>query len=78
VALTCRNQNLLLAVTDNGCGFDSAQIAPGFGLQGLRERAAELGGTLVVKTHPGGGTRVVARVPLVIEEGAEQTMQEKL
>jgi signal transduction histidine kinase len=78
VALTCRNQNLLLAVTDNGCGFDSAQIAPGFGLQGLRERAAELGGTLIVKTHPGGGTRVVARVPLVIEEGAEQTMQEKL
>jgi signal transduction histidine kinase len=30
----------------------------------MRERAAELGGVLSVEPRPGGGTRVVARLPL--------------
>jgi signal transduction histidine kinase len=54
-------------VTDNGCGFDPA-TAPGtdsghFGLQGIRERAARLGGQAVIRSAPGQGTVISARVP---------------
>jgi signal transduction histidine kinase len=30
----------------------------------MRERAAELGGTLVIDSPPDGGTRIVARLPI--------------
>jgi signal transduction histidine kinase len=72
VALTCPGPNLLLSVADDGCGFEPARVAPGFGLQGLRERAEDLGGTLVVESQPGYGTRVVARLPLKLDEEAQE------
>jgi signal transduction histidine kinase len=34
------------------------------GTTSMRERAAELGGTLEVETAPGSGTTVRARIPL--------------
>jgi two-component system NarL family sensor kinase len=37
-------------------------------MNSMRERAEELGGTLVVEQNPEGGTRVVARLPLPGEE----------
>lgn len=51
------------SVTDNGTGFDSATV-PGpdqghFGLQGIRERAAERNGTVDVLSRPSNGTRIV-------------------
>ena len=49
-------------VEDDGVGFDPAG-APGFGLAGLRDRAAEVGGRLDVASAPGRGTRVTVRVP---------------
>ncbi len=50
-----------LTVTDNGVGFDPG-TTPGVGLSSMRERAEELGGTLVVKSDPGTGTRVTASI----------------
>lgn len=52
------------AVTDDGTGFDPA-TAPGpseghFGLQGVRERLREFGGTLTVESRPGHGARFIA------------------
>jgi signal transduction histidine kinase len=49
-------------VEDDGVGFvpDDAQ---GVGLAGLRDRAAEVGGTVDVVSAPGEGTRVTVRVP---------------
>jgi signal transduction histidine kinase len=35
------------------------------GLSSMRERAEELGGTLAVEPGPQGGTRVLARLPLL-------------
>jgi len=54
-----------LEVRDDGQGFAADQTAaPGhFGLTGMRERAAAIGGTLEVTSEPGGGTEVRLRVP---------------
>ena len=37
----------------------------------MRERAEELGGTLVIEPGPEGGTRVLARLPLAVTEDSE-------
>ncbi|MGW5354567.1 sensor histidine kinase [Streptomyces sp. NPDC004031] len=56
---------LHLAVRDTGRGFaPEAAPGPGYGLPGLRARAAELGGTATVSSTPGAGTCVTVRLPL--------------
>ena len=54
------------SVTDNGNGFDP-DAAPGpadghFGLQGIRERAVELGGCVHFESAPGQGARIDVRL----------------
>lgn len=52
-----------LEIVDDGCGFDPQQTATGrFGLAGMRERAALLGGTVDIQSRPGCGTRIVIRI----------------
>jgi signal transduction histidine kinase len=54
-----------LRVTDDGAGFELAQVPPGrFGLIGLNERARLLGGQLSLQTSLGAGTCVEVVVPL--------------
>jgi signal transduction histidine kinase len=45
-----------LTVTDDGAGLDPAVASPGVGLASMRERAAELGGTLTIESGAGGTT----------------------
>ena len=53
-----------LEVEDKGRGFDPEHAdAGGLGLDGMRERAAEIGWSLTVESSPGAGTRVVAEEP---------------
>jgi signal transduction histidine kinase/ligand-binding sensor domain-containing protein len=51
---------IALEVRDDGRGFatDEAQPSGHFGLTGMRERAAAIGGTLEVTSEPGAGTTV--------------------
>jgi NarL family two-component system sensor histidine kinase YdfH len=58
VRLSVSNGELRVVVTDDGVGFDAEHAPGGFGLAGLRERAARLGGTLRVDSRPGAGTTV--------------------
>jgi signal transduction histidine kinase len=52
-------------VTDDGTGFDMHSVSDaGLGLRAMRDRAAELGGTLDVNSEPGAGTVVRAVFPL--------------
>ncbi len=51
-------------VADDGVGFEPNLVREGFGLVGMRERAALLGGTLEVSSNRGSGTRVRAEIPL--------------
>jgi signal transduction histidine kinase len=56
-----------LCVSDNGAGFsaEAAWNKPlSFGLAGMRERAALLGGTLSLRTAPGQGTAVALQLPI--------------
>ena len=55
---------LRLEVIDDGVGIAAERVA-GVGLSSMRERAEELGGTLAVEVGPRGGTRVLARLPLL-------------
>jgi len=54
---------LRIEIVDDGRG--GADPAAGSGLRGLADRAAALGGRLDVRSPVGGGTVIVARLPLV-------------
>ncbi len=57
--------SVALEVSDDGSGFDPSGYFPGhLGLRSMRERAAQLGGTLEIESSPGRGTRVITRIPL--------------
>jgi signal transduction histidine kinase len=53
---------LRLRVIDDGTGFDPAASAGGFGLGGMRERAALVGAELSVRSGPGSGTEVAVEI----------------
>jgi two-component system sensor histidine kinase UhpB len=59
-----------IEVADNGRGLVPAAGCDGLGLVGMRERAAELGGALAIRSPRTGGTVVSARLPLVPSEPA--------
>ena len=69
-AATCRlslhrdGGEAVLAVEDDGRGFDVDRVVPGQGLGNLQGRAASLGGSLTVARAEDHGTRVEARLPL--------------
>ena len=53
-----------LNVEDDGQGCDLALVNGGFGLRGMRERISSLNGELSVRSQPGQGMSISARVPL--------------
>lgn len=61
VQLRVQAGSLWLAIGDNGVGF-SAETQPGVGLTSMRERSAELGGTLTIDTAH--GVTITAMLPL--------------
>lgn len=63
VELTYQPARLDLRVDDDGPGA-AAPVTEGYGLRGMRERAAALGGTVATASRPGGGFQVHASLPL--------------
>ncbi len=62
-------REVVCRIRDDGWGFDPEAAAAngkreGFGLDGIRERIAPLGGALDVCSRPGRGTEVLVRVPV--------------
>jgi two-component system sensor histidine kinase UhpB len=54
-----------VTVTDDGIGMPAAEVRPGhFGLRGLAERIARLGGTFNVSQREPHGVRLIAEIPL--------------
>ena len=65
------DSHIEIEVSDEGVGFDPNLVREGFGLVGMRERAALLGGTLSVDSKQGSGTSIRAEIPLVPEDEDE-------
>ena len=71
ITLMRDGRNVQLRIQDDGVGFDpstSPVSAAGdrhhLGLQGMRERAALLGGSVAVEAAPGAGTLITAHFPV--------------
>lgn len=73
VALTYAHEAVTLEIRDDGRGFDLDLVAQryarerGHGLHNISHRIDLLGGRLRIHTSPGGGTRIMAEVPLARE-----------
>jgi signal transduction histidine kinase len=62
VTIHADGDRLSVVIRDDGKG--GADPSAGSGLRGLTDRVAALGGSLDVKSPPGGGTTIVAQLPL--------------
>ena len=55
---------VMLEIHDDGAGFDTTASFPGhLGLQSMRERITNLGGTFAIESTPVAGTRICVSVP---------------
>jgi signal transduction histidine kinase len=63
VRITRAGGRLHVEISDDGRGFDPAEVDRAGGLAGLADRLAALGGELEVSAGKGGGTRLRATVP---------------
>jgi PAS domain S-box-containing protein len=61
VSVVHRRGIMVIEVADDGCG--GADLATGSGLRGLADRVDALGGTFVVESPRGAGTRLLAEIP---------------
>ncbi len=60
VTWTCDGSSAVLAISDNGRGFPDGHTGriDSYGILGMRERAASVGASLELLSHPGEGTTV--------------------
>lgn len=68
IALVAEGGDVVLRVEDDGRGFDVVAVRgrrsqTSFGLAGMGERSALLGGTLSISSHPGEGAVLELRLP---------------
>lgn len=68
VTLSYLDEEVAVDVVDDGIGFEIHDVSGcpaegSFGLSVMRDRAAQVGGTLVIESTPGSGTAIHAAVP---------------
>ncbi|HSM57500.1 MAG TPA: GAF domain-containing sensor histidine kinase [Candidatus Sulfomarinibacteraceae bacterium] len=72
VTLEVASDCVTLTVRDDGVGFDLKGMtlweSDSLGLLSMRERAEMVGGALLVRTAPGAGTTITARLPISKQE----------
>jgi signal transduction histidine kinase len=61
-------------VRDDGLGFDTSAPSAGFGLLGMRERVTLIDGELDIRSAPGGGTTITARIPGAHREASPRSV----
>lgn len=68
IELIYEPRSVRVRVTDDGLGFDTVTQSlvheGGFGLEGMRERARQLGGELTIRQPFRGGTEVILEAPV--------------
>jgi signal transduction histidine kinase len=84
IYLQYREKSVRINVRDNGLGFNLDTVnkeqthRPSLGLAGMQERAALIGGSVIVQSRPGYGTEVEALIPCqspeyLVKESANNT-----
>lgn len=64
LALRHEGASIAFMLSDDGIGFEPAEHHPyGLGLRLMRERVEEFGGTFVISSAPGQGTRLLVKLP---------------
>jgi signal transduction histidine kinase len=78
VTLSYMENQVVLDVHDNGVGFnpqvltpDSTDIQEGYGLQSMQQRAAQVGGQVILESSPGKGTTLAIQIPYSDAPGME-------
>ena len=65
IVLTRHGRRVTAVIEDDGRGFDPRRAGQDrFGLQGMRERVALLGGNLRIESQPGAATTLVVQLPV--------------
>ncbi len=70
VELQFRRREIQVTVRDDGTGFEPERIRdtrPRLGISGMRRRAETIGGTFSVESNAGGGTSIVAKLPVALD-----------
>jgi signal transduction histidine kinase len=62
--LACGRSSVKLSIQDDGVGFSDAAQSAGFGIRGMKRRAAAVGAKLLISSTPGHGTSVIVRAAL--------------
>jgi signal transduction histidine kinase len=64
VRVSASNNMLTFEVADDGTGFDAERTKTGAGLTNMRDRLEALGGSVLVTSEVGAGTRIRGEVPV--------------
>ena len=67
IARNAGREALRILIEDNGKGFIPGEIGGTFGLNAMYDRVALIGGTVVIDSAPGRGTRVIIDLPTNME-----------
>ncbi|WP_238155326.1 sensor histidine kinase [Kribbella soli] len=68
ITLGLSDGRVWIEICDDGTGFTPGSVSGGFGLNAMRGRVEESGGTVEVESTPGRGTRVQVLIPAVQED----------
>lgn len=64
ILIYIRPHEMVIEIVDNGRGFDTSHSRPdGLGLGSMKARAADMGGSLILESKTGAGTRLILKIP---------------
>ncbi len=66
ICITTSEEVLELLIEDDGVGFEPKDLSTGNGLHNMKQRARHCGGSLVLNSVPGQGTRLVFRMGITL------------
>jgi signal transduction histidine kinase len=66
ISLKAIDNYLKVQIEDNGNGFEPQENMTGFGIQGMRERTAALGGKFYLNSAPAKGCQIIVKIPYMI------------
>lgn len=78
IKVSVQHSRLLLAVIDNGIGFDFSKKTKGIGFKNISSRAAFYGGKMGIISEPGKGCELMVSIPIQPKEIAHLNNQSTL